>query len=394
MPRALEGIRVLDFTEVLAGPFCAMLLGDMGADVIKVERPGRGDGVRGNDPFVQGESYPFTMVNRNKRSITINLKHPRSREILEPLIRQADIFIENFRPGTMERLGLGYDAVSALNPRIIYCSISGFGQTGPYRQRGGFDLIAQAMGGLMSVTGEPGGPPTKAGYPVADLGTAMFGVYGILSALYAREKTGVGQHIDVSLFETTIAWSVWHAARYFGSGEIPGPLGSAHPLNAPYQAFQTRDSYIVIAAITQEMWEKLCRLLEREDLITDPRFREANDRLRNIQVLAPILQERFLTRTAEEWLAELTRLGIPCGPINTLDKVFADPQARARGMVAELDQPLAGKIPTVGFAAKLSRTPAQIWRHAPLLGEHTREILLSLGYSEEQIAELEKEQVI
>lgn len=394
MQKALEGVRVLDFTEVMAGPFCSMLLGDMGADIIKIERPGRGDGIRKNGPFRQGESYPFTMINRNKRSLTLNLKDPRSKGIVERLIQQADILLENFRPGTMETLGLSYEKVSQINPRIIYASISGFGQTGPYRNRGGFDLIAQAMGGLMSVTGEPGRPPTKAGYPVTDLGTALFCVYGILSALYAREQTGEGQHVDTSLFETAIAWSVWHAARYFGNGEIPGPLGSAHPLNAPYQAFQTKDIYIVIAAITQEMWENLCSLLNLEHLKTDPRFKSGEDRLKNVAALIPLLQEQFLTRTGAEWMKELTRMGIPCGPINTLDQVFTDPQTIARGMVTELEQPLAGKIKTVGPAVKLSKTPTQIWRHAPLLGEHTREILFSLGYSEEEIAELENNQVV
>ncbi|MFN8556657.1 MAG: CoA transferase [Dehalococcoidia bacterium] len=388
MAAALDGLRMLDLTENLAGPFCSMLLADMGVDAVKVERPGAGDNQRGQGPHVNGVGLPFSMVNRNKRSITVNLKHPKGREIVVALAARCDIFIENYRPGTMEDLGIDYDRVRAVNPRIIYASISGFGQTGPYRERGGFDLIAQGMSGLMSVTGEPGGPPAKAGYPVTDLGAGMFAAYGILTALHAREKTGEGQRVDTSLFETGLAWSVWQAAKYLGTGEAPGPLGSAHPLSAPYQAFRTRDGHVIVGAGSQTLFRRLCRTLGRTDIAEDPRFQTQPDRMARTAELAAMLETSFATHTTAEWLDLLTADGIPCGPINSVAEALADPQAVARGMVFVYEHPTAGAMTGIGNPVKLSATPWQFRAPAPLLGQHTDDILRSLGYDDAAIASL------
>jgi crotonobetainyl-CoA:carnitine CoA-transferase CaiB-like acyl-CoA transferase len=388
VPLALDGLHMLDLTENLAGPFCSMLLADMGVDAIKVERPGEGDNQRGHGPMVNGAGLPFTMVNRNKRSITVNLKHPRGREIILRLVERCDVFLENYRPGTMDGLGIGYDDVRKVNPRIIYASISGFGQTGPYRERGGFDLIAQGMSGLMSVTGEPGRPPVKAGYPVTDLGAGMFCVYGILTALMARERTGEGQRVDTSLFETGLAWSVWQAAKYLGTGEAPGPMGSAHPLSAPYQAFRTRDGYVIVGAGSQSLFRRLCEALDLAQLADDPRFATQPDRMHRTAELAEVLEDRFVTADTEHWLEALTASGIPCGPINSVAEALADPQAVARGMVVESEHPVAGRIIGVGNPVKLSGTPWRFRNPAPLLGQHTDQILCALGYAARDIAEL------
>ncbi len=391
---ALDGLRMLDLTENLAGPYCAMLLADMGVEAIKIERPGAGDSQRGHGPSVNGVGLPFTMVNRNKRSLTVNLKHPHGREIIFRLAPLCDIFLENYRPGTMDALGLGYDQLRAINPRIVYASISGFGQTGPYRERGGFDLIAQAMSGLMSVTGEPGGPPAKAGYPVTDLGAGMFCAYGILTALLARERTGEGQRVDTSLFETGLAWSVWQAAKYLGTGEPPGPMGSAHPLSAPYQAFPTRDGYVVVGAGSQSLFRRLCQVVGQPELADDPRFLTQTERMEHTAELADLLGATFVTRDTAAWLDTLTAAGIPCGPINNVAEALADPQEIARGMVFESDHPAAGRITGIGNPVKLSATPWRFRAPAPLLGEHTDEILCSLGYTAEEIAALRRDGVI
>ena len=394
MPLALDGLLMIDCTEVLAGPFCSMLLADMGVDAIKVERPGTGDNQRGNGPHVNGFPYPFTMVNRNKRSITVNLKRPEGQAIIHKLAERADIFLENFRPGTMEENGLGYEALAAINPRLIYASVSGFGQTGPYRERGGFDLIAQGMSGLMSVTGEPGGPPAKSGYPVTDLGAGMFCAYGILTALLAREKTGRGQRVDTSLFEAGIAFSVWQTAKYLGTGEPPGPMGSAHPLSAPYQAFRTADGYVIVGAGSQALYKRLCTLLGREELVDDPRFATPPARMAHTAVLAEELERSFRACASAHWLETLTEAGIPCGPIYNVAEMLEDPQARARGMVVEAEHPVAGRIVNIGNPVKLSETPWQYRIPAPVLGAHTDEILRSLGYAERTIAEYREQGII
>ncbi|MBI3965388.1 MAG: CoA transferase [Chloroflexi bacterium] len=394
-PLPLAGMKVLDFTQLIAGPYATMLLADMGADVTKVERPGAGDDSRRFLPAIGGESAAFMMVNRNKRSITLNLKNSRAREVFLKLAAQADVLVENNRPGTMAKLGVDYEAVKAINPGVIYCSISGFGHTGPYRDRGGYDLIAQAMGGMMSTTGEPDRPPVKISQPVLDLGTALFAVYGILTAYVVRQQTGEGQWIDTSVFETPVAFQVWEAAGYFGSGEVPKPMGSAHRLAAPYQAYRTGDDrYIVIATTNESLWSRCCDALGLEPLVGDPRFESNAKRAANKEALAAIIEERLATQPAQHWLDRLEAAGVPSGPVNTLDQVFTDPQVLARGMVAEVEHPKAGKVKTIGLNVKLSKTPGAIRFAAPTLGQHTEEILDSLGYSAGDLEALRREGAI
>ncbi len=390
----LAGLKVLDFTENIAGPYCTMILADMGAEVVKIERPGAGDEMRRHPPFVRGESVPFLTLNRGKKSVTLNLKDPRGLEAARCLARRSDVLVENFRPGTLDRLGLGPDALRAEDPRLIVCSISGFGQTGPYRDRGGYDLVAQAMGGLMSVTGEPGRSPAKCGFPVSDLGAGMWGAIGILLAVLVRERSGQGQRVDTSLLEVPVAWSVWHAARYFATGEVPGPLGSAHPGSAPYQAFQGQDgAWLVIGAGPQHLWERLCRLLGVERLLADPRFATNADRVEHRAELEEELAKAFTARPAAAWLEALEAEGIPAGPINPIDRVFADPQVLHREMVLEQEHPVVGRHRLLGIPVKLSLTPGQVRAPAPTLGQHTEEILPALGYSAEELTAFRQEGV-
>ncbi len=382
MPPPLEGRLVVDLTENLAGPFCTMILADMGAEVVKVERPHGGDESRRFPPFVHGEGAGYLTLHRGKKSIVLDLKDPRGRDAFRRLVGRADVLVEAYRPGTLDRLGLGPAALRREHPRLIVCSLSGFGQTGPYRERGGYDLIAQAMGGLMSVTGEPGGPPLKCGYPVTDMGCGMWAAIGILLALLARERTGEGQGVDTSLFEAPVAWSVWHAARYFATGEVVGPLGSAHPSSAPYQAFQGADGqWFVLSAAPQHLWDRLCELIERPDLAADPRFGSNADRVTHREAIAAELEPVFRRRAAADWLAVLETAGIPAGPVNRLDQLFADPHLRSREMVVELAHPTVGRHRVLGIPVKLSATPGAIRGPAPRLGEHTEEVLRGLGYS-------------
>lgn len=395
MARPLEGMVVLDATQIMAGPFCTLLLADMGADVIKVERPDGGDDTRRmGPPFVAGESAAFLAMNRNKRSLALDLKREEGRDLFRRLARRADVLVENFRPGTMEKLGLGYEALCEIHPGIIYCSVSGFGRTGPYRLRGGFDLVAQGMSGLISCTGHPGGPPTKVGVPISDLNAGMYAAYGILCAYVHRLRTGRGQLVDTSLLEGAIAYTFWESAIFFATGRNPEPMGSAHRLNAPYQVFRTKDGSLSVGAATQGTWEMLCQAIGRPDLPADPRFRENAARIAHYQELAAILEEIFQQDTTAHWLGRLEEAGVPAGPIFTLAEVYADPHVRAREMVVEVEHPVAGRVQNIGIPVKLSGTPGRIARPAPTLGQHTDEVLAWLGLEKAAISRLREAGVV
>jgi formyl-CoA transferase len=386
--QALGGVRVLDATQVMAGPFCTMLLGDLGADVVKVEPPG-GDSTRAMAGSRGGRDSPgFWSINRNKRGIVLDLKQPRGREVFRSLASRADVLVENYRPGAMDALGLGYDELRALNASLIYASISGFGATGPYAGRGGFDLVAQGMSGLMSVTGEPGGPPVKCGVPVTDLAAGLLALHAILAAYVHRLRTGEGQRIDTSLLEAGIALSVWESSQYFSGGGIPGPMGSAHRMFAPYQAVRCADGYITLGAANTRTWERLARAIGRAELLGRPEFATADDRVRNRRRLAEQIEAVTAAQPRAHWLKLLDEAGVPCGPILDYEEVFADPHVRERGMVQEQDQGEAGHIRVVGPAVKLSETPARLARAAPRLGEHTAEVLAEIGYAEAEIQAL------
>ena len=386
---SLQGLVVLDCTQIMAGPFCTLLLADMGADVIKVERPDGGDETRKTGPLLSnGWSAGFLAINRNKRGIALNLQTQGGTSVFKKLVEQADVVVENFRPGTMQRLGLGYEELKELKPSLIYCSISGFGQTGPYKDRGGFDLIAQGMSGLMSVTGIPDGPPVKVGVPITDLTAGMYGAYGILNAYIHRLRTGEGQLVDMSLMEAGIAYTFWESSVYFATGEVPGPLGSAHRLSAPYQALKTKDGYITMGAASQSLWERMCHVLGLEGLVSDPRYAARGDRKSNEVELAAVLEETLQQETTEHWLEQLEAAGVPAGPLNNLHQMYSDPQVQARNMMVEFEDPELGTIKNIGIPVKLSATPGKIRRRAPGLGEHTLEILLQAGYTREQIEEM------
>ena len=392
---ALEGVKVLDLTQIMAGPYCTMMLADMGADVVKVEKPNGGDDTRRmGPPFIEGESAAFLGINRNKRSIVVDLRSDEGREIVLDMARQYDVLVQNFRPGSLERMGLGYEQVRELNPAMVYCTISGFGVTGPYATRGGFDLVTQGMSGLMSVTGHPDSPPTKVGVPLCDLNAGMFAAIGILTAYINRLKTGEGQHVDTSLLEGGIAYTFWESAMYFATGDVPGPKGSAHRLTAPYQAFETSDGYVNIGAANQANWERLCTAIERDELVSDPRFTEPSDRMNNLDELISTLEQTFSQRSSEYWLDRLEDAGVPAGPIYDIRQVYEDPQARAREMVVETDHPVAGRTSNIGIPIKLSETPGRFRRPAPTLGQHTNEVLKQLGRSEDEIDALRSREVV
>ncbi len=381
-PGALAGMRVLDLTQVMSGPFCTMILADMGADVIKIESPQVGDQTRKSWGYaVKGEdSRAFFSLNRNKRSVGIDLKTAEGLEEFYELCATADVVIENFRPGVAKRLRVDYETISAKQPALIYASISGFGQTGPYANYPGYDLIAQAMTGVMSITGEPGGAPVKCGLPVADLGAGMFCAIGILSAYVERLRSGVGQYLETSLFEAALAMSVWESTEFWATGEIPLALGSANRMSAPYQAVPTSDGFVTIGANNEKLWRILCEVLGREDLVTDPRFANNNLRMANRPELISVLTPVFQTRTTDEWVSSLLAAGVPAGPIRNYKEVLdGDPHVRARGMIQHFDHPVEGVIPVLASPIKLQRTPPTVRIPPPLLGEHTESVLAELG---------------
>jgi crotonobetainyl-CoA:carnitine CoA-transferase CaiB-like acyl-CoA transferase len=392
----LKDVKVIDLSHIMAGPACSMLLADMGADVIKVERmPDGDDSRRMVPPTIADQSAAFLMMNRNKRGIALDLRTEGGRNVLSRLLKNADVLIENFRRGTMERMGLGYDALHALNPRLIYCSISGFGRTGPYANRGGFDLVAQGMSGLMSITGEgPGHPPVKVGAPVTDITAGILACVGILAALHARESSGQGQMVDTSLFEAGIIQTYWHSAMCFATGRAPGPMGTAHPLNAPYQAFPTSDGWITVGAANQGNWLRLVEALEAPDLRDDPRFATNADRMRNLEMLTATLTPLFKRRSSAEWLRRLEQAGVPAGPVLEVGEMHRDPQALAREMIVQTEHPTAGSVKAIGLPIKFSDTPGGVRRSAPLFGQDTREILRDHGFSDAEIEQLAEQGAI
>jgi crotonobetainyl-CoA:carnitine CoA-transferase CaiB-like acyl-CoA transferase len=391
--KALEGLRVIDLTQAMAAPFCSMNLADMGADVIKVEPP-TGEDMRRGSASRNGHSGTFLTINRSKRGITVDLKQPAGVEIVHRLVKTADVFVQNYRPGAAQRLGVDYETLAAINPRLIYCSISGFGSTGPYASRGGYDLIAQGMSGIISVTGDEDGPPAKAGLPVSDLSAGLFGAYGILCALEHRERTGQGQLVDTSLLEAALSLTVWEATEYWVTGRSPRPLGSAHRLAAPYQALRASDGWLTVGANNDKLFAAFCGAIERPDLAADARFGSVRERMRHRAVLIAEIEKTTVANPREHWLARLDRAGVPAGPINDYAEALTDPHTLAREMVVDLDHPGAGPIKALGVPVKLSETPGAVDRAAPLLGQDNAAILTELGYSEAEQQALKDQRVV
>ena len=386
---ALSGMVVLDLTQIMAGPFCTMTLADMGANVIKVEKPNGGDDNRRmGPPFIKDWSAGFLALNRNKRSLVLDLRSEDGQAVFKRLVKGADAVVENFRPGVMDRLGLGYDALAAIKPSLIYCSVSGFGNTGPDAKKGGFDLVAQGVSGLMSITGHPSMPPAKVGVPITDISAGLLAANGVLCAYIYALKTGQGQQVDTSLMEAGVAYTVWESSVYFAEGEIPGPLGSAHRVSAPYQALRTSDGYLNIGAATQPTWEQLCRAIGLEALIYDPRYILPGDRKARQDELADLLEETFTKDTTSNWLKMLEEAGVVAGPIYNMDQVYKDPQVLARKMLVDLEDSDLGTIHNIGIPVKLSGTPGQIRTRAPMLGEHSAEVLLEHGFSQSEVDQL------
>ncbi|NBH08133.1 CoA transferase [Amycolatopsis sp. SID8362] len=385
--RPLDGIKVVDLSRILAGPYCTQYLGEMGADVVKVEPPGHGDDTRGwGPPFVGGEAVYYLAANRNKRGIVLDLKSDRGREALRRLVADADVLVENFRPGTLEKWGIGYSSLAELNPRLIHVSITGFGQTGPYRDRAGYDLVAQALGGVMSLTGEPDGAPAKVGLPVADLNAGTWAIIAVLMALQARHTTGRGQYLDVSLLDSQLAWHVYAAGAHFYDTPRPQRMGSAHPSIVPYQAYHAADGWLIIAVGSEKLWHAFCGVLDL-DIAADPRFSSNASRAAHRDELNALLEPVLLTRTVAEWSKSFDAAGIPAAPINEIDDVYADPWTAARDQVVRLPHPTVGTYVGTGFPVKASDTPARASSAPPTLGQHTAEVLAELGYSAEEIAE-------
>ncbi|KWF32826.1 CoA-transferase [Burkholderia diffusa] len=393
---SLAGIKVLDLTQHLSGPYCTMILGDLGADVIKIEKPLDGDDQRKLGPFVNGESAPFMVINRNKKSVTLNLKHDKGRRLFLDLAKDVDVIVENFRPGIAKSLGIDYDAIRQINPGIVYCSISGYGQTGPARHKGGFDIMAQGMTGMMDMNSVPGQRPTKIPISLHDIGAGLTSLYAILGAYIHKLKTGVGQYIDVSLVESGLALTVAEAASYFTNGVVPKVAGTRNHLSAPYQAYRALDGYVVVGAGNQKLWEKFCNeVVCMPEWIGDGRFASATDRIKHADDLEVLIEGVLRQRETHHWLDAMERAGIPGGRINSYDRALQDPHFLARDMVVEVCHPKAGSMKTIGIPAKMSETPGQIRLPAPMLGQHTEEILTGcLALSGEEIEGLRADRVI
>ena len=392
---ALSDIKVLDLTRVLAGPYCTMMLADLGAEIIKVEQPVVGDDARAFGPYVDGESGYFMSINRNKESMTVNLKSPEGKEIIKAMVKEVDVVVENFRPGTMKKLGLDYDVLKEINPRIIYAASTGYGQSGPYSQRPAYDAVVQAMGGIMSITGQLGGEPTRVGSSIGDITAGIFTAIGVLAALHERENSGLGQMVDVAMLDCQVAILENAITRYLYTGDVPHPIGNRHPSIVPFEPFATKSAQIIVAIGNDRLWVTFCDLLGLNELVDDPRFRSNPLRSENYLELRPLIAEKMLTKTAEEWQAIFDENGIPSGPINTVDKVLENPQVIARHMIEEIDHPVAGKTRIPGIPIKLSRTPGEITKAAPLLGADTEKLLGKyLGYDAEKIAELREKKAI
>ena len=386
MPGPIAGVRVLELAQIMAGPACGLMLADLGAEVIKIEKTAGGDDTRKFlPPDINGESAAFMMMNRNKKGLALNLKEQEGINIFKKMVEQSDVVIENFRKGTLEKLGIGYEDLKKINPKIILCEISGYGRTGPYADKGGFDLVAQGMSGLMSITGESSDkPPMKVGAPLTDITAGILGATGVLAALINRDKTGKGQRVDTSLYEAGIVHTYWQSAIAGATGKSPGPLGSAHPLTAPYQAFKTKDNWITIGASNQNNWMNLLNAIQRIDLQEDDRFKDNNSRMKNLEALAPILQEELLKKTSNEWIKIFDDKGLPCGPINSITEMHNDPHTLDRKMVIEVDNKKAGKSKAIGMPIKFSDTNTKTEIGATNFGQHTDEILIQFGYSAEQ----------
>lgn len=392
---ALSDVKVLDLTRVLAGPYCTMMLADLGAEIIKVEQPTIGDDSRAFGPYVEGESGYFMSINRNKESMTVNLKSPEGKEIIKAMVKEVDVVVENFRPGTMKKLGLDYEVLKEINPRIIYAASTGYGQSGPYSQRPAYDAVVQAMGGIMSITGQADGEPTRVGSSIGDIIAGIMTAIGVLAALHERENSGLGQMVDVAMLDCQVAILENAITRYLYTGDVPKPIGNRHPSIVPFEPFATKSDQIIVAIGNDRLWVTFCDLLGLNELVDDPRFYNNPQRSDNYLELRPIIAEKMLAKSAEEWQAIFDENGIPSGPINTVDKVLDNPQVIARHMIEEVDHPVAGKTRIPGIPIKLSRTPGEIHSAAPLLGADTEKLLAKyLGYDAEKIAELREKKAI
>ena len=392
---SLAGVRVLELAQIMAGPTCGLMLADMGADVIKIEKLPKGDDSRGyQDPQINGVSAPFLILNRNKRGMGLDLKNPKGADVLKRMVAKADVLTENYRRGTMEKLGVGYDVLKTVNPGLIYAVVSGYGRTGPLADKGGFDLIAQGFGGLMSITGHPGGPPAKTGNPVSDINAGILSCLGVLAALIERGKSGRGQIVDTSLMEAAMQQTYWQAAMFFATGVSAGPGGSAHPLTAPYQAFKTANGYLNIGGANQANWERVAETLGHPEWKTDPRFENNTIRLANREVLERLIEAELIHKTTAEWIAVFDKTGVPAGPVHTIEEALTHPQALAREMVVESVHPQAGLVKGVGFPVKFSEQPRTAATPAPGLGQHTVQVLREFGFRDDEITDLVSDKVV